>query len=275
MSVTDRNEPQEAATNGDSLPDADAAKPTPPLALPERQGLPPMVIFWCGAMLLFLGAMAVYMAWKRSHEPVIGDSQAVPEGYHDPLLKRFTLTERSGREVRSEELLGKVWVANFFYSRCPGSCRLQTIKVAGLQQEFGKLGVQFVSITVDPNNDTPDKLREYARKFEAPPEWLFLTGEMLYLRRIGAEMFQLFVAEKEHVDRFAVVDKWGNVRGRFNWHRDLDMSRMRKLLPELVAERQEPEKIVDANPPPKRRKPIEYAEPPREVAPETLQKERT
>lgn len=214
--------------------------------------IPPAALFWLAVLLVFVGGMVFYAASKRGREPrVNGGSEAVEDWSDAPILTRFRLTERSGRHVSSEDLLGKVWVTNFFYSSCPGSCRQQTQLVQSLQRQYGRDGVVFVSITCDPAIDTPERLREYAHNFDAPDDgWLFLTGEMIYLRRVGAEFFRLAVMEKEHQDNLAVVDKWGNVRGRFNWHDPLQLDRLKSLLPELLAETEAPAEIVDANPPP-------------------------
>jgi protein SCO1/2 len=156
-------------------------------------------------------------------------------------LKEFTLTERSGRKFHSKDLAGTVHVVNFFFSKCPTMCRTQTASVAGIAKEFGPRGVKFLSITCDPANDTPAVLSVYAKEFGAHPEqWLFLTGEMSYLRRVGAEMYSLHVDVETHSESLLVVDKWGQVRKRFSWKDGKSIAEMKQYLTELLAETERP-----------------------------------
>ena len=91
----------------------------------------------------------------------------------------FSLTERSGRAVRLDNLKGKVWVANFVYTKCTETCPTQSLQVARLQNDFaGAPDLRLVSITVDPKNDTREVLAAYAQRYGADRErWLFLTGD--------------------------------------------------------------------------------------------------
>lgn len=156
-------------------------------------------------------------------------------------LKEFTLTERSGKKFHSTELAGQVWVASFFFTSCPSSCRQQNDLISRLHAEFGKQGVKFVNITCDPALDSPERLREYARLFNADDkEWLFLTGDLNYIRRVGAEKFGVPVAQQAHVDRLIAVDKSGEVRDLFNWHDPLEVDKLKELLPKLLAETEPP-----------------------------------
>ena len=105
-------------------------------------------------------------------------------------LSRFELTERSGKKVSSEELKGQPYIVSFFFSLCPSICVQQNQKLQELQEEFEGQPIRFVAISVDPENDTPEKLTEYAARFGADEkQWLFMTGDLTYIRRIGAEIF--------------------------------------------------------------------------------------
>lgn len=94
-------------------------------------------------------------------------------------VPEFSLVERSGRHVRRGDLLGKVWVANFIYTKCRETCPTQSLQVARVQSEFADArDLRLVSITVDPQNDTREVLTEYAERYGAHRErWLFLTGD--------------------------------------------------------------------------------------------------
>jgi protein SCO1/2 len=99
-------------------------------------------------------------------------------------LRRFTvvppfvLTERSGKIITNHDLAGKIWVADFVFTTCPGPCPLITAGMAKLQEAVAHdPHVQLVTFTVDPQDDTPPVLAAYADKFGADPNrWWFLTG---------------------------------------------------------------------------------------------------
>lgn len=105
----------------------------------------------------------------------------------------FSLVERSGKRVTQDDLMGKIWIVNFFYTHCPDTCPLQTANMARFQRDFEDVkDLYFVSITVDPERDTPAVLREYADRYSADAaRWLFLTGEKKAIYRLAREGFHL------------------------------------------------------------------------------------
>jgi protein SCO1 len=133
--------------------------------------------------------------------------------------RRFELTERSGRRVKSEELLGEPYIVCFFFSTCPGTCTRQSGEMRLLQSKFKDKPIKLVSISVDPDIDTPEVLREYADKFGADKDrWLFLTGPLEDIIKIGTEMFYLAGVERRgHPDRFCLVDAKGELVGSYVW----------------------------------------------------------
>lgn len=96
----------------------------------------------------------------------------------------FVFTSETGQQVSRDSLLGKVWVVDFIFTRCGGPCPLMTQRMKTLQDKLdaqGLLGkdsrVQLVSITVDPQYDTPQILQDYGKLWGADPDhWVFLTG---------------------------------------------------------------------------------------------------
>ncbi len=133
-------------------------------------------------------------------------------------LSRFELTERSGKTVNSEDLLGQPYVVSFFFSTCPSICIQQNQKLKELQDEFEGRGVRFLAISVDPETDTPEVLREYAARFGADKDqWLFMTGDLTYIRRIGAEIYRQPVNKQFHTERFVLVDPQGEIEGLYSW----------------------------------------------------------
>ena len=159
----------------------------------------------------------------------------------------YTLTERSGRQFDSKELDDKVHVVNFFFASCPTVCRFQSGRVKELAREFGPQGVQFLSITCDPANDTPVTLQNYAKSFDADREqWLFLTStDLNYLRRVGAEVYELPVDKQVHSENLVVVDRWGTLRGYYHWNKPEEIVEMKTSLGALLAETKPPAEITD------------------------------
>jgi protein SCO1/2/putative membrane protein len=144
-------------------------------------------------------------------------------------LGDFRLTERSGRVVSDADLAGRVWVASFIFTHCPLSCPRITSVMKGLQAKLAGTGVELVSISVDPDRDTPAVLADYARRFEADPErWWFLTGPRDDVVRLVQERFKLGLSQASegalqagaeaitHSDRLALVDRGNRVVGYFD-----------------------------------------------------------
>ncbi len=150
--------------------------------------------------------------------------------------RSFELTERSGQKVRSEDLVGQPYVVCFFFSTCPGTCKRQSGEMRLLQSKFKDKPIRLLSISVDPEVDTPEVLSAYADSFNADPkQWLFLTGELQNIIKIGSEMFFLPGVEKRgHPDRFCLVDAKGELVGSYVWldqeERELLVAHIEELL---------------------------------------------
>jgi protein SCO1/2 len=142
----------------------------------------------------------------------------------------FVLTERSGRTITNNDLFGKIWVADFVYTTCPGPCPLVTASMARLQKAVAQdPQVQLVTLTVDPTTDTPAVLAAYADKFGASKDrWWFLTGSEKQMYALIRDGFFLPVVDNRgappepgqftvtHSTQVAVVDAGGVVRGYFD-----------------------------------------------------------
>ena len=141
-------------------------------------------------------------------------------------LPDFTLTTQSGERFGSEDLLGKIWIADFIFTRCPSTCPMQTAEKVKLQSYFNEVeDLLLVTFTVDPENDTPSVLSEYAAKYGTlPGRWKFLTGERGDLWNLSTNGFKFDVAEDAkntevpilHSSKFALVDRVGRLRGVYD-----------------------------------------------------------
>ncbi len=164
----------------------------------------------------------------------------------------FKFIDQTGSPFGTNELRGKVWVANFMFTRCTATCPVQTAKIARLQERALRWPdsdrVRFVSISVDPQYDTASRLLEYAGLHGADPaNWKFLTGPREDIFRICKDGFKLPVKEGgadgstpiTHSPMFALVDGRLRIRGFYD---SLAESACDKLLMEM--------RILLAEPPP-------------------------
>ena len=168
---------------------------------------------WVGAFLGFVLAVAMgYSMWQASLRrdveqlPVI---RAVPE---------FSLTDQNGQTVTNADLRGKIWIADFIFTRCKGPCPLMTARMLEMQRALTKTPeVKLVSVTVDPEYDTPEVLKAYAEANHADPErWKFLTGDRAVIEKLVTEGFMQHLSEENgepvHGTMFLIVDGNGMVR---------------------------------------------------------------
>jgi protein SCO1/2 len=130
----------------------------------------------------------------------------------------FTLTDQSGANFKSESLAGHVWVANFMFTNCPGPCPRMSSQMREVQAAFAGQAVKLVSLTVDPDRDTPEKLAKYAAFYSATPGvWYFLTGPRETLNHLGQDVFKLNPVDGsfDHSTRFVLVDRKSQIRGYY------------------------------------------------------------
>ena len=149
---------------------------------------------------------------------------------HVHVVPPFTLTERSGKIITNKDLSGKIWVADFIYTTCPGPCPLVTASMAKIQDKVAHdPRVQLVTFTVDPQNDTPGVLAAYADKFGADPyRWWFLTGPEKPLYDLIQNGFFQAVQDNRgqppqegqftvtHSTSLVLVDPNGDMRGSYD-----------------------------------------------------------
>lgn len=154
-------------------------------------------------LLLFCVLLAACAGSKPL--PRLGD---VPE---------FVLVDHSNRKFTRAALDGHVWIADFIYTTCQGPCPRMSSRMRAIQDATSP-DIRLVSFTVDPDNDTPAVLSEYARKFASRPErWSFLTGDKNTLNTLDHDAFKLgsIGVDMDHSTRFVLVDKKSRIRGYY------------------------------------------------------------
>lgn len=198
---------------------------------------------WLGLALSFVGLYGGYTGWrlyKLDRERAAagyGAAEYKPPEDLDYPVGPFELTERSGEKFNSKALEGKVWVASFFFTGCPGPCVRMNNFVAELQQDAAYRDAMFVSVTVDPDNDTPERLRTYADHYRADAaRWVFLTGEMRDIERLAIERFKVPFARAMHSERLMLVDRQGRVRGAYSATDPAEVLLLKRKLAKLLEE---------------------------------------
>lgn len=143
-------------------------------------------------------------------------------------LPNYTFTNQEGEPFGSQNLAGSVYIVHLFFTKCPSVCPLSTKAVATLQEKFthSEIPIKLVSISVDPENDTSEVMKEYALKYKADfSRWTFLTGELPQLRdfifsglklehgdrvEMGVNLYDI-----THASKLTLVDDENFVRGYY------------------------------------------------------------
>ncbi len=177
---------------------------------PKRLPFLAWVIAFLVAGLLITGANRLF----RGSERKTTDSNSVIGTVPD-----FRFTTQDGKTLSRADLLGKVWVVDFFFTRCPGPCPMMSSRMAEISKELKKAkDVRLVSVSIDPENDTPEVLSEYATRLNADPSrWIFLTGPKKEIDEFTTKgMLQVLATDPAgvptHSTRFLVVDREGKIR---------------------------------------------------------------
>ena len=146
----------------------------------------------------------------------------------------FSLTDQTDRTVTLQDLKGKVWVADFIFTNCGGTCPVMTEKMRKLQEMLPP-NIRLGSFTVDPNRDTSKVLAAYAAEHGATRDrWLFLTGDKQMLYDICIKGFKLPLENDAgtplepitHSTRFVLVDKQGQIRGYYGGTEEQELNRL-------------------------------------------------
>jgi protein SCO1/2 len=196
------------------------ARPVPsPISRPSLQPW-----LWTGFLALVMATPLLRAALPAPvpPPPVLG---TVPQ---------FRLVDQSGAAFGPERLAGRVWIANFVFTRCPDVCPRMTERLVGVQRALGERA-DLVSVSVDPAYDTPDRLAAFARAHGADsPRWHFLTGDSREIQEAVLRGFQIAfsrdsddIASITHGVHVVLVDPRGRIRGYYD---SSDVDAMERLV---------------------------------------------
>jgi len=160
-------------------------------------------------------------------------------------IPHFVLLNQDSMPFDSQQLEGKVHVADFMFTSCPGICPVMTSQMQRLQEMTKNYPpFQILSFTVDPDRDTPSKLKAYAQQHRADlKRWTFLTGSMDSIYKVGIKGYYLGMQKDStepggylHSGRFVLVDGKGLIRGYYDGTNVNDVNRLRDDLAVLLKE---------------------------------------
>ncbi|MBI3450018.1 MAG: SCO family protein [Acidobacteria bacterium] len=190
------------------------------------------------AVIIAIGARDLVA--RRPHPFPESQDPALP--LFDP-VPSFALTASDRAPVTNATLAGRIWVADFVFTRCTGVCPLLSGRMLALQKALrGRDDVRLVSFSVDPDYDTPEVLAAYAKDHGADSSrWIFLTGPRPELHDLIGRGFHLAVAKAPegtaapgelitHSDRLVLVDGKGRIRG---YYRGSEEETVRRVLTDL------------------------------------------
>jgi protein SCO1/2 len=142
-------------------------------------------------------------------------------------VPELALTDQLGRPFTGDDLRGKVSVVDFIFTSCPTICPLLSSELSEIADRYEEDGdVQLVSISVDPEHDTPEVLRAYGASYGADPErWRFVTGDAREISRVVVQGFHQALGEPvprddgrydiAHSSRYVLIDREGQLRGYY------------------------------------------------------------
>ena len=184
----------------------------------------PFRTIWIGvALIIFILATAIALQRLKPRMPEIAPLPVIGN------IAPFSLTNQNGVVITLDDLRGQVWLADIIFTRCPGPCARMTRQMASIQVALPKDSqAKLVSLTTDPEFDTPNVLKKYAGRFDADQSrWLFLTGTKLGIAALAGDSLKLTALEKKPEERtsaddlfihstiFVLVDKQARLRGAF------------------------------------------------------------
>jgi protein SCO1/2 len=161
-----------------------------------------------------------------------------------PTIPAFSYLNQDSIMVKSADMKGKVWIADFFFSTCPTICPTMTTQMKRLNTMTDDLNehLQFMSFSINPDYDQPSILRRYIKLHGIEAEnWHFFTGDEAKTHKLGIDNFLIFADSDDeapggyaHADSFVLVDRDGYVRGVYRGTDTDEVNRMEADLRNLL-----------------------------------------
>ncbi len=208
------------------------------------------------SLLILPAIFLLFFATAKHHFivlPIFGEKQAITKTvdgkqvtdtlYHT--IPAWSFTNQDGKTITDKDYKGKIYVANFIFTSCGTICPRMSSQMAVLHWKLREAAfndVLFLSHTVDPENDTPERLRKYGEAHKANFEkWNFVTGDKRSIYEQG--VFGYLVATREdalapggflHSEKFVLVDRLGRIRGFYDGTKTDDVNRCEEEIKVLL-----------------------------------------
>ncbi len=161
-------------------------------------------------ILVVLTSMGFFANWVINKAQSSIDIPVIKE------VPRFSFTNQNGEKFSNNNFRDKVTILNFIFTSCTGPCPLMTLNMQKLYSNFkGTKEVQFVSITVDPEVDTQEKLKLEAEMIGVDNnQWQFLRSDLDEVKKLKRDGFMLFADNlpNGHSIKSILIDNVGNIR---------------------------------------------------------------
>lgn len=190
------------------------------------------------ALFYTLAISILFVSCKEEAKlPILGQKEFI-EGidtdtiYHT--VSYWNFTNQDGELISKGDYEGKVYVANFFFTRCPGICPVLTKNFRQVQSETKGLNVSFLSHTVDPKNDTVGRLKWYCENKQLDnSNWAFVTGDQKAIYEMGVRSYLVPNSEDAlapggflHSDKFILIDTKSRIRGMYSGTDSTEVERL-------------------------------------------------
>ena len=181
---------------------------------------------YLSSLLVVIILIIVLQPKEENELPIIGQ------------IPSFDLIDQNGESFTLESVKGNVWLADFIFTTCAGPCPIMTERMSTVQHDLIDIDkLKFVSFTVNPDYDTPEVLKKYAKRYDADiSTWSFVTGKYEQIQELIANGFKMGDEEEIvfHSTRFALVDHEGNLRGYYSGTEPMDHENLTRDIDSLV-----------------------------------------
>lgn len=153
----------------------------------------------------------------------------------------FHLIDSQGEQFSLEDLKGKIWVVDFIFTTCSGICPIMSQHMSRIYQSYRHNdAVHLVSISVNPEYDSPEVLARYAQRYSADPDtWHFLTGSRKAIEDLAVHGFKVGSAQEPvfHSAYFILVDSKGRIRQYYEGTEKKTVAKIKMDIRRLLQER--------------------------------------
>ena len=181
---------------------------------------------YLSSLLVVIILIIVLQPKEENELPIIGQ------------IPSFDLIDQNGESFTLENVKGNVWLADFIFTTCAGPCPIMTERMSTVQHDLIDIDkLKFVSFTVNPDYDTPEVLKKYAKRYDADiSTWSFVTGKYEQIQELIANGFKMGDEEEIvfHSTRFALVDHEGNLRGYYSGTEPMDHENLTRDIHSLI-----------------------------------------